>query len=233
MPDLQSLVIVMMKAMVKNVQDIAVQNGSLQDSGQSGAIPRNKSNANVNQAQSLPIPPPPPQAADLTLEDLDAIRLREISQKAISGAIFIMLKWLKLSHILKFEYLTQLLLDSNYIPIALKYFAHQNLEDMVAIKYDREDLGFFHFCRLNSDRPPLSPISPQPVSDPSSQDEAVPPPIQRHRRSPKSRSNTEIRHIASPEQIDGTGGDGNPAEPPSQHPHATVDELGNPLAPLP
>src|SRR5438045_9349040 len=113
MPVLQSLVIVMMKTMVKNVQDIAIQNGSLQDNGQSGALPRSKSNANVNQSQTLPIPPPPPQVADLSPEDLDAIRSREISQKAISGAIFILLKWLKLSHILKFEYFTQLLLDSN------------------------------------------------------------------------------------------------------------------------
>jgi hypothetical protein len=233
MPDLQSLVIVMMKAMVKNVQDIAIQNGSLQENGQSGALPRNKSNVNVNQAQNLPIPPPPPQVADLTPEDLDAIRLREISQKAISGAIFILLKWLKLSHILKFEYFTQLLLDSNYIPISLKYFAHQNLEDMVAIKYDREDLGFFHFCHLNSDHPPLSPTSPQPASEPSSPDEAAPPPIQRHRRSPIPQSNPDIRQIASPEQIDGTDGDGNSAEQASQQLHPSVDELGNPLAPLP
>ena len=233
MPDLQSLVIVMMKTMVKNVQDIAIQNGSLQENGPSGALPRSKSNANVNQTQSLPIPPPPPQVADLTPEDLDAIRQREISQKVISGAIFILLKWLKLSHILKFEYFTQLLLDSNYIPIALKYFAHQNLEDMVAIKYDREELGFFHFCHLNSDHPPLSPASPRPASEPSSPDEAAPPPIQRHRRSPISRSNGDIRQVASPEQTDGIDGDGNSAEHASQQLHPSVDELGNPLAPLP
>ena len=233
MPDLQSLVIVMMKAMVKNVQDIAQQNGSLQENGQSGALPRSKSNANMNQAQTLPIPPPPPQVADLTPDDLDAIRLREISQKAISGAIFVLLKWLKLSHVLKFEYFTQLLLDSNYIPIALKYFAHQNLEDMVAIKYDSQELGFFHLCHLNSDHPPLFPASPQSASEPSSPDEAAPPPIQRHRRSPTSRSSSDIRQIASPGEIDGTDGDGNAAEHASLQPHPSVDELGNPLAPLP
>jgi hypothetical protein len=233
MPDLQSLVIVMMKAMVKNVQDIAIQNGSLHENGQSGALPRSKSNANVNQTQTLPIPPAPPQVADLTSEDLDAIRRREISQKAISGAIFILLKWLKLSHILKFEYFSQLLLDSNYIPIALKYFAHQNLEDMVAIKYDREDLGYFHFCHVNSDHPPLSPTSPQPASEPSSADEAAPPPIQRRRRSPVLHATSDIRQISSPEQIDGTAADGNSTAQASQQPHPSVDELGNPLAPLP
>jgi hypothetical protein len=233
MPDLQSLVIVMMKAMVKNVQEIAIQNGSLHENGQSGALPRSKSNANVSQAQTLPIPPAPPQVADLTPEDLDAIRRREISQKAISGAIFILLKWLKLSHILKFEYFSQLLLDSNYIPIALKYFAHQNLEDMVAIKYDREDLGYFHFCHRNSDHPPLSPTSPQPASEPSSPDEAAPPPIQRRRRSPPLHASSDVRQIASLEQIDGTLTDGNSAAQASQQPHPSVDELGNPLAPLP
>jgi hypothetical protein len=42
--------------------------------------------------------------------------------------------------ILKFEYLNQLLLDANYIPLILKLFAHQDIDRAVDQKNDREDL---------------------------------------------------------------------------------------------
>lgn len=232
LPNLQSLVIVMMKVMLSNVQDIALRNNNIQD--QTSGLSRSRSNPSLGQNQnSLPPMPPPIQPDTLNADELDNIRSREVSQKAISAAIFLLLKWFKLSHVLKFEYLTQLLLDSNYLQLTLKYFAHQNIEDMVAIQYDRDDLSFFHFCHLNSDHPPLSPTSPQPESDAgSSEDEAMPPPIMRHRRSPTT-SPAQISvqlQIASPEQIGGSVGDqgnefGNIAP--------SVDELGNPIAPLP
>ena len=44
--------------------------------------------------------------------------------------------------ILKFEYFAQLLLDSNYIPLALKYFALQDVDKAVDSKHDRDDLGY-------------------------------------------------------------------------------------------
>ena len=37
--------------------------------------------------------------------------------------------------------MTQLLLDSNYMPLILKMFAHQEVDQAVALKHDREDLG--------------------------------------------------------------------------------------------
>lgn len=39
--------------------------------------------------------------------------------------------------ILKFEYLSQLLLDSNYLPLVLKLFAHQDIQQVVDSKTDR------------------------------------------------------------------------------------------------
>ena len=90
------------------------------------------------------------------LEVLNSIRTREITSKAISGLILSLLKWFRLSRkadtplltswltrsdILKFEYLAQLLLDSNYIPLALKYFALQDVDKAVDQKHDRDDLG--------------------------------------------------------------------------------------------
>lgn len=231
LPNMQSLVIVMMKVMLSNVQDIALRNNSIQD--QNGGLNRSRSNPSLGQNQnSLPPMPPPIQPESLNSEELDNIRSREISQKAISATIFLLTKWFKLSHVLKFEYLTQLLLDSNYLQLTLKYFAHQNIEDLVALQYEREDLSFFHFCQLNSDHPPLSPTSPQPESDAgSSEDEGMPPPIMRHRRSPPSSSEqAPLGQIASPEQIGGSGGD-EMGEIQSMRP--SVDELGNPIAPLP
>jgi hypothetical protein len=225
LPDLQSLVIVMMKVMLNNVQDIASRNGGAQDPSQSGGLNRTKSNSNMAQNQALPIPPPPPRPNEMNLEALDNVRSREISQKAVSGALFLMLKWFKISHILKFEYMTQLLLDSNYVQLTLKYFAHQNLEDLVAFKYDRNDLSVWHYCHVHSDHPPLSPTSPDERSDGSDIDDAVPPPIARHRRSPTtgsggagpSEQNKDLQDTQQRADLD----------------RPTVDELGNPLGPIP
>ena len=243
--DMQSFIIVLMKAMLSNVQDIALRNGNFADPNQPSGLNRTKSNSNVAAGQTLPMPPPPPKPSDLTLEDLDNIRSREISQKAISGVIFSMLKWFKASHVLKFEYLTQLLLDSNYVQLTLKYFAHQNLEDLVAFRYDRDDLSFWRYCHLHSDHPPLSPTSPDNHSDASSVDEAMPPPIQRHRRPQATALDgaSDTDPATTDQQIDPPTTDGssnstqtrpdqpfNPANPSS---HPTVDELGHPLFPLP
>jgi len=36
--------------------------------------------------------------------------------------------------------MTQLLLDSNYLPLILKFFAHQDVDKAVDHKIDRDDL---------------------------------------------------------------------------------------------
>ena len=45
-----------------------------------------------------------------------------------------------MTDILKYEYLTQLLLDSNYLPLILKFFAHQDIDKSIDHKIDRDDL---------------------------------------------------------------------------------------------
>lgn len=42
-----------------------------------------------------------------------------------------------LADILKFEFLTQLLLDCNYMPLVLKLFLHQDVQQVVENKTDR------------------------------------------------------------------------------------------------
>ncbi|GKT85005.1 required for hyphal anastomosis [Colletotrichum tofieldiae] len=70
-------------------------------------------------------------------EEVDAARSREITTKAITAILLLLLKWLRVSHVLKFEYMTQLLLDSNYLPLVLKLFAHQDVQQVVDSKTDR------------------------------------------------------------------------------------------------
>lgn len=59
--------------------------------------------ANGAQAQKRPqepMNPPisvPVEAADLPVEDLDALRTREITAKAVSGILLTLLKWFKVS----------------------------------------------------------------------------------------------------------------------------------------
>lgn len=94
------------------------------------------------------------------IEDLDRMRLREIRFKSISGSLLLLQKWFKRSRkcyihghgvlyslltlldILKFEYLNQLLLDSNYVPLILKMFLHQDIDRAVAQKNDRDDMRY-------------------------------------------------------------------------------------------
>jgi hypothetical protein len=94
-------------------------------------------------------------ASNLSIEDLDALRTQEITAKAASGLLLLMLKWFKtsrrptlvfriplltiLTDVLKFEYLTQLLVDANYIPMILKLIQTQEIEKMVNYRSDRVD----------------------------------------------------------------------------------------------
>ncbi|KAL4794449.1 hypothetical protein BDV19DRAFT_195431 [Aspergillus venezuelensis] len=203
---LQSIVIVFLKIVLTNVSALVNSQGN----GQNGSGGSESFSA-VNGAPTSFNNDPEDLNCDATIDELDNVRLREITGKAISGSLLLLVKWFKRSHILKFEYMTQLLLDSNYLPLILKMFAHQEIDQAVAQRTDREELGFFHFCHLHSEQPP----DVAPASD--SEDDAVPPPIARHR--------TEIPRADS---VDESGqGLVEGAHRPE------VDELGYPTAPPP
>jgi hypothetical protein len=97
------------------------------------------------------------QEGEPSPEEIDATRTREITSKAMTAILLLLLKWLRVSReccpkvsfvvdvsadmscvsdVLKFEYLTQLLLDSNYLPLVLKLFAHQDIQQVVDSKMD-------------------------------------------------------------------------------------------------
>jgi hypothetical protein len=138
LPHLQSVVIVLLKAVLANVTALLMQPMQLPPQSAlqaNGAGPQRRPPEPMN-----PTAPVPVEVSELSNEDLNALRTREITGKAVSGIILILLKWFKVSHILKFEYLTQLLLDSNYMPLILKLFAHQDVDKSVDSTADRIEL---------------------------------------------------------------------------------------------
>lgn len=141
-------------------------------------------------------------------EELDSTRTREITAKAVSGIMLLLLKWLKLSHVLKFEFLTQLLLDCNYMPLVLKLFLHQDVQQVVENRTDRIENSFFYFCNLRAGAEEREPDEAE-----DSEDDAAPPPIKMNRAAPTDNN------------MDAESG-GKPPRP-------EVDELGYPVNPLP
>ncbi|KAJ5166435.1 uncharacterized protein N7482_005216 [Penicillium canariense] len=204
---LQSITIVFLKIILTNVSAVVNQANSQSSQTMSNGHGINGSSGDI--------------FADTSIDELDNIRLREITGKAVSGTLLLLLKWFKRSHILKFEYMTQLLLDSNYLPLILKMFAHQDVDHAVAQKNDREDLAFFHFCSEQSDH--ASETQQPGDGDTESEDEAVPPPISRHR--PNLNTGSSSFQGPTPEDTISDTLDG-PTRP-------EVDELGYPTAPLP
>ncbi|PGH17271.1 hypothetical protein AJ80_04913 [Polytolypa hystricis UAMH7299] len=218
MPNLQSVVIVLLKEILVNITETASQANA---GGQNGHGP---SSANVNHAgtgsQDF-------EGEGLDVQELDTIRQREISAKAISGVLLLMLKWFKRSHILKFEYMTQLLLDSNYLPLILKMFIHHDVDRAVAQRNDRDDLSFWRFCYLHCDDPPPDPL-PDPIPrgprQSDSEDEAVPPPIARTRSQP---STLDPSAPSGSTEITGDQQQQHPSDSSSGY-TPEVDELGHP-----
>ncbi|RGB36108.1 hypothetical protein C1646_697859 [Rhizophagus diaphanus] len=87
------------------------------------------------------------------IEEIDVTRHREITSKAVSAILLLMLKHLKLSHILKFEYVSQLLVDSNCLLLILKMFGLQDVSLTIKAKNEVDDLNFFRYCsNINNDK---------------------------------------------------------------------------------
>ncbi|KAI2146305.1 Factor arrest protein 11 [Ophidiomyces ophidiicola] len=213
LPNLQSVIIVMLKEILTNITAaIGTSDGDLSSNDyKEGPVMNDVFQLPAN-AETKP---------SHKLEELGDLRCREIKSKAISGVLLLLLKWFKRSHILKMEYMTQLLLDSNYLPLILKMLIHKDLDKSVAQKNDRQNQSFFHFCHLHSDQPPEFDPTPEIRNQEDSEDEAVPPPISR------SRSSLSVLHSGfSKEPVPDQTSLKDECLP-------EVNELGFPTAPLP
>lgn len=135
--------------------------------------------------------------------------------------------------------MTQLLLDSNYLPLILKLFALHDVQQVVESKTDRLEHSFFYFCGSRAGVIP-HPNIPNPTAtefeEDGSEDDAAPPPIKRRRSPPTA--------AVAADPTDGTNNENNISTDPlsanasaeSQSASSTrpeVDELGYPVNPLP
>ncbi|ERS96544.1 HAM-2, protein required for hyphal anastomosis [Sporothrix schenckii 1099-18] len=219
LPHLQSLVIVLLKAILMNVAVLMAQAPAGQQQHPAAGGPNNRGGGFQNQ-QPGGSNPGNTEPVELTPEEIDAARTREISAKAVSGILLLLLKWLKVSHVLKFEYLTQLLLDCNYVPLLLKLWAHQDVQQLVDAKTDWLESSFFYFCNFRAGVPEGEEQVSGAAEDEEleSEDDAAPPAIKRRR---------------SPPQAPGPGGA--PGKPIATRSTGApqVDELGYPLGDMP
>ncbi|KAK1594869.1 uncharacterized protein LY79DRAFT_512176 [Colletotrichum navitas] len=224
LPHLQSLVIVLLRPILLNVTAVLSQPAAAQQHPSMAGRGANGMNGGPGpnrqqQSQDPSAQPGPPEPPEMTPEEVDAARSREITTKAITAILLLLLKWLRVSHVLKFEYMTQLLLDSNYLPLVLKLFAHQDVQQVVDSKTDRLENSFFHFCNLRSKFKDKPPVQAEPEEE--SEDEAAPPPIKRRRSPPRATT------AATRDSDDSAKLEGQAAVRPE------VDELGYPVNDLP
>ncbi|KAI1438879.1 hypothetical protein GGR50DRAFT_638231 [Xylaria sp. CBS 124048] len=238
LPQMQSLVIILMKVLLASVtanlnvpfmQPMSA-NPNTRENGR-GAWNRYEDNTSAANG---------PMGHDLAAHGIDAYATRnmEIETKASTAILLLLLKWLKISHILKFEYLTQLLLDSNYLLLVLKLFAHQEIQQVVDSKADHIEHSFFNFCnqRANpSDRLPSEPSGVDATVQ-ESEDEAVPPPIKRRPSPPQDAQEPHGDNEGFLKQNEGTlkQNEGTLKQNEEQKTgRPEVDELGYPVNPLP
>ncbi|USW49515.1 hypothetical protein Slin15195_G028340 [Septoria linicola] len=210
LPHLQSVVIVLLKAVLQNVTDL-VTKGNGQNGLQAGIQFNDTNGMNGTRPMEIGINGHA-DGIENTMEELDKQRSQEIAAKALSAILLLLLKWFKVSHILQYEYMTQLLLDSNYVPLILKLWQTQETGRACHFRLEREDRNFFYFCQAASRRGPPKVSAEEPDAAEESEDEAAPPPIKLKRE----------EQVLSP-TID---------TPDFTHP-PEIDELGYPQTPLP
>jgi hypothetical protein len=219
LPNMQSLIIVLIKAVLAHVTALVtqssgangLQSGFQFQENQNGTTSGRPDVNGVN-GHSIHV---------ATNEELDAMRTQEVLDKAVTGTLVLLLKWFKVSHILKFEYITQLLVDSSYVPLILKLLQLQEIEKIVNFKSEQEELNFFNFCRAHSRNAPEETNDEERTHDKrdgdSDSDDAAPPPI-RLSRQESTDSGVEpppLPAVAQPPEVDELGfpTNGIPKEP--------------------
>ncbi|KAF2826369.1 N1221-domain-containing protein [Ophiobolus disseminans] len=184
LPNLQSLIIVLIKAVLAHVTALVTQSSNA-NGLQSGFQFQDNQNGTTNARPDMNGMNGHSNNV-ATNEELDAMRTQEVLDKAVTGTLVLMLKWFKVSHVLKFEYITQLLLDSSYVPFILKLLQLQEIERIVNFKSEQEELNFFNFCRAHSRNATEEANDEDKTHDKqdgdSDSDDAAPPPIRLSRQ---------------------------------------------------
>lgn len=83
-----------------------------------------------------------------SVRENEECRDMEVTFKGVSGSLILLLKWFKVSHILKFEYLSQLLIDADWIHTF--HQAIMSLNPVVGIHVSHEDSRRSYFAVCSS-----------------------------------------------------------------------------------
>jgi hypothetical protein len=127
-------VIVLLKAVLANVTALITQPMSQQ---QSGLTPGYRSEVNLransvqqNRQQDPAIVPLPSTVdpLDLPINEIEALRSREITAKAVSGILLILLKWFKVSRKFMFDLAWPDLIFCRYLEVRVLHATSVGLE---------------------------------------------------------------------------------------------------------
>ncbi|TFK55880.1 hypothetical protein OE88DRAFT_1652388 [Heliocybe sulcata] len=141
LPVLSGWVLVLLKLLLATVS--AASSAQPPPSSASGGFP-----PGVSPPPEQPSPPPP------SFEETDVLRHREITSKAVSAILLLTMKWFKVSHVMKFHHLGQLLLDTNCLLLILKMFGLQEVAVSVVSKADLPEFNLFRYCYNKFSRSP-------------------------------------------------------------------------------
>ncbi|KAK9461281.1 uncharacterized protein V1516DRAFT_664441 [Lipomyces oligophaga] len=86
---------------------------------------------------------------------LETERESEITLKSISGIFYLLLKWFRVSHVLKFEYLSQILFDNNICLNVIQILSGKEIDRFVDHISEVPELEFFAACRVLASGQPL------------------------------------------------------------------------------
>ncbi|KAI1795145.1 N1221-domain-containing protein [Ganoderma leucocontextum] len=143
LPVLSGWVLVLLKLLLATV---STANG--------GVPPHSGTGTGFPPGVGSPLDQPPPKPA--TLDETDVTRHREITSKAVSAILLLTLKWFKMSHVMKFHHLGQLLLDTNCLLLILKIFGLQEVSTAIVSRADAPEHNFFRYCQTRFARQPDS-----------------------------------------------------------------------------
>lgn len=106
----------------------------------------------LNLGQSLDLPPPQQQQHH-TIEEIDALRHREIMIKGLSAFLLLLLKWFKRSHIMKYQHLAFTLLSAGTHVHILRLLTYTEVAAYVVTRNEVPERTYVHcrlHCRLHS-----------------------------------------------------------------------------------
>ncbi|KAG0055699.1 Factor arrest protein 11 [Gryganskiella cystojenkinii] len=79
---------------------------------------------------------------------VNEIREHEIMAKAVASILLLQLQHFKIYHVLAFDYVCQLLLDSNCLLLLLKIFGNNENPGNIHTKNEMKEYNFFWFCQI-------------------------------------------------------------------------------------